>query len=73
MKEILKKDWEYVLYQNEESYFISVVCGTTAIYDVFFELSAQETKLFLEKGEDYIKTLANQVCGNSEEYIKRKK
>ncbi len=73
MKEILKEDWKYILYENEGGYFMTVVCGTIAVFDISFQLSEEETKLFLENGKSYIENLASTVSYYPNEYIKRRR
>ncbi len=72
MKELLKKDWEYTLSENEKGYFLSVLCGTSAVFVVSFQLSKEESNNFLEQGETYISYLANQVMSNPEFYFDRR-
>lgn len=73
MKKLINKSWDYVLYENEGGYYFSVACGTTAVYDISFQLSAMETTEFLKNGENYLAILSDNVRDNNEEYFARRK
>lgn len=62
MKEIIKKDWEYVLYQTEQDRLIlSVVCGSVALYDLNFPLNLDEEERFRKEGAKFLDELAAKV------------
>lgn len=58
MIEILKKDWNYILYKTEEKLIISVLCGSSANYLVNLELNKSEVNLYKENGLVFINQLA---------------
>lgn len=73
MKEVVKKNWEYVLYQTEQSELIlSVVCGSVALYDFDFVLDAQEKEQFKEEGSKFLDELAAKVNYNPLAFEHRK-
>lgn len=73
MKEILKKDWKYVLYQTEQDNFIlSVVCGSIALYDLDFVLNIDEEERFRKEGVEFLDELAEKVNYSPQLFEERK-
>lgn len=66
MKEILKSDWNYILYEDNGRYILSVTCGRSAVYQKEIYLNNGEIKLFREQGECYIGQLADNVRNSPE-------
>ena len=67
MKVISKKDWNYVIFEENNKKYISVVCGTSAIFEVKLELSEVEIGM-LESNMSYFDELAEKVRSNPGEY-----
>lgn len=44
MKEIINKAWDYVLYENDGDYILSVLCGSIGIYELNIMLNSDEKK-----------------------------
>ena len=61
MKEIVKKPWEYSFYENENSYIISVVCGSVAIFEITILLNQDEKQEYVLKGLSYLDELAKKI------------
>ena len=69
---LLKVSWTFVLFTYGHRYFLSVVCGSVALYNVNIELSAEEIDLYRREGEDGIAKLAREVFNNPSMYEARK-
>jgi hypothetical protein len=60
MNRIKSKDWEYDLFQEGDSYFVDVVCGTVALYNRRVTLTSDEARR-AETDESYLIELVNSV------------
>jgi len=72
MKELLRSDYNYMLYQDGPRLLLSVACGTVAVFDITIALTAQETKYFQTQGEEFLVYLAGKVQYNPENYLERR-
>lgn len=72
MQDLINKNWDYILSQENEDYFLEVICGTVAIYTICFKLDEDEKSRFLAEGESYLDQLAWRVRDWPEEYLKRR-
>ncbi len=64
--------WSFTFYRFGSRYLMSVVCGGAGLYDVEFELNAEEVASFKKDGNDRIAALAKDVKSNPSAYVKRK-
>jgi len=64
--------WSFTFYRFGTRYLISVVCGGAGLYDVAFELNAEEFAAFKKDGNDSIIELAKDVNSNPSAYMERK-
>ncbi|MDR6969174.1 hypothetical protein J2X31_003201 [Flavobacterium arsenatis] len=48
---IIKKDWNYSLYSNNNMLIFSVLCGTVAQFEVDIELNQEEKDKYDSQGE----------------------
>lgn len=72
MKEIIRKDWEYILYQKEEgSLLLSVTCGRSSTFEIGILLKSSEIKKYKELGEEFIQSLAWQIQAAPQNYLER--
>ena len=71
MKEILRSQWEYMLCEKDGDLIFSVVCGTIGIYQVNIILNLDETENYEQKGEDYLKELAEKIRYSPKSYNDR--
>ena len=71
MKELLKKDWDYVLYEKDFQLVLSVVCGRAALYELNIELNELETIQYHKKGETFISSLANKIRNSPSNFKNR--
>jgi hypothetical protein len=60
-QEIIKKDWDYNFYKDEDKYILSVVCGSVALFEIKIQLNSEELKAFDEGGDGYIDKLAKEI------------
>lgn len=72
MKEVLKKQWEYILYENQNDLILSVVCGNVLMYDIEIKLNNEQKTKYLNEGESFLNTLAEQVRYNPEKFSGQK-
>ena len=72
MKQLLKKQWEYVLYQNGQDFILSVVCGTVVLFDIKVILTKSEIEEYKQDGEVSIGQLADKIRNNPDEWMYRK-
>jgi len=61
MKELLRSQWNYMLCQKNDDLIFSVICGTIGLFEVNIILNSNEVNSFKEKGEEYLKELAEQI------------
>ncbi len=72
MKEIIKKDWEYTLYQSDDNkLLLSVLCGTVALYDLVIQLNEEEKAKFEKDETEYLNNLAEDIRTNTSKYENR--
>lgn len=68
MIELLKKQWEYVLYEDNNELILSVVCGTILVYDVEIKLTEEQKNMFKKEGQKYIDVLSEEIRYSPEKY-----
>jgi len=61
MKEVIKKNWDYCLYEKEGKLILSVICGSIALYNVNFELNKSEENSYNEIGQTFLTQLVDMV------------
>ena len=61
LKEIMREPWSFVLFKGGNRLFLSVCCGSIAIYDLNIELTLEEVSSYREMGKKYIKALAAEI------------
>ena len=72
MKELIKKDWEYILYENEERRLIlSVVVGTVLMTNMKIALNEIETEHFTRDGVRYVDEFAKNIQTFPDTYAHR--
>lgn len=70
MEELVKQNWNYILYSHENELILSVLCGTVAHYDVEVKLDKEQKAEFKLQGEAFLDNLAQQIRENPFPYIK---
>ena len=53
-QEILKREWEYTFYKEDENFYLSVLCGSVALYDLIIQLDSNELLQYHEDGQTYL-------------------
>lgn len=72
MKELIKKDWEYTLSQDDNKNLnLTVLCGSVALYNVTVQLNKDEKTEFEINGTAFIEKLAEDVRTNTSKYEHR--
>lgn len=71
MKEVLKKQWSYTLYESDEGYALSVICGTVALYTIQVQLNEEEVDAFKVNGVDYIDSLVKTIQSEPDKFKDR--
>lgn len=72
MKEVIKKQWSYTLYESDESYVLSVICGTVALYTIQVQLNEEEINAFKVNGVDYIDSLVKTIQSEPDKFKDRR-
>jgi hypothetical protein len=57
---VAEKKWAYTLYQFEDQYVLSVVCGGAAMYELNIPLSSEEAEKAISS-KDYLDRLAASI------------
>lgn len=71
MKELINKPWSYTFFEDDNKYFLSVLCGSSALFEINLILEEEETALYNTFGEDYIESLAINVKEDPSKYSDR--
>lgn len=58
MEVIAEKPWSWMLFADGERRLLSVVCGGVGIYEIEFELTANEAAGYRQTGSAYLDELA---------------
>lgn len=64
MKVVEEAPWSWILLAEGGEYFLSVVCGTAALYDMEFALDAEEIAGYRREGKAFLERLAEHVIGS---------
>jgi len=68
MKVIDQKSWSWTLYQHNDEYILSVLCGTVAMYGREVVLNEDEKTEYLQHG---INSIAKRIANNPSLYKTR--
>lgn len=71
MKVVEEAPWSWMLLQDGAELFLSVLCGTVAIYEIEFALSPEESEGYAREGKAFLEGLAGRVIGMPGEYRAR--
>ncbi len=61
MKVIEEAPWSWMLLAEGAEMFLSVVCGSAALYEIEFALSPEEIEGYAREGKVYLERLADRV------------
>jgi hypothetical protein len=68
IKVIAEEGWSWMLFQDDQRYILSVVCGSVALYSIDMLLSEMEATAYHQEGRAAIKKLAEKIRNNPEAY-----
>lgn len=63
MKVVEEAPWSWMLLAEGAELFLSVVCGTVAVYEIEFALAPEEIEGYAREGKAYLDRLAGRVVG----------
>lgn len=63
----------YILYQHEDRFFISVLCGTVGLYELEIELNEEEIKTYLSRDQSFLDDFSRKVSSSPKSYSHRHK
>lgn len=61
MQVILESNWSWMLFEEESDFYLSVVCGSSAIFTRELRLSEEEVLAFRNNGESALDDIASAV------------
>ena len=71
MEVIAEENWSWMLFAEESRMFLSVLCGSSAMFDINLESSADEQRKYRASGDEFIRTLAADVRSNPAAFVDR--
>ncbi|WP_294302615.1 hypothetical protein [uncultured Chryseobacterium sp.] len=72
MQVLIKRNWQYILYKENQKYFLEVICGGAAMFELKISLNSEEIDDYLSHGEIFIDKLAEKIRNSPGEYLDRK-
>ena len=70
MKVLLKKDWEYNVYEEDGKTYLEVICGSSALFEVKIILSDEEKERMLTEPL-FIDEFSKKIRNNPNNYLKK--
>jgi len=70
LKQIAEKKWVYTLYQSDDGYILSVLCGSSAMYQLNIPLSKNESDKAIGDA-DYLNELVKDIQQHPKKYASR--
>jgi len=70
MKVLIKKDWEYTVYEEDGKVYLEVLCGSSALFEVKIMLSEEEKEKIATEPL-FINELSKKVRNNPDNYLKK--
>lgn len=71
MREIVKKQWDYTFIENNDKYYLLVMCGSVAVFEINIELNNEEVLHYKKNGIKYIDELAKKIQFSPSNYAER--
>ena len=68
MKEIDSSRMLWTLYQDQEEYYLSVICGSVAIFETSIRLSKSEYVQYSQQGSDILDRISSKVRNSPKDY-----
>ena len=71
MIEIINKPWDYRFFERNKKYYLSVMCGGVAVFEINIELNENENLMYKNLGIEYIDGLAKKIQFSPSSYSER--
>lgn len=71
MKVVAEETWSWMLFEDASRLYLSVLCGTVALFERFIELTDEEREQYRQQGVSYIEQLAAAVAGAPQQFAAR--
>lgn len=71
IKEIYRSQWNYIFYRDNDRYLLSVVCGTSGLFERNIYLNRDEADNYKNMGKEYIEELAKQIRNSPSDFQDR--
>ena len=71
MREILKKNWSYKLLEDNEQFYLKVLCGNVALFDIVIKLNNDELGRYLTEGEAFIDKFVKEIQYSPASFLNR--
>lgn len=71
MKVVEEAPWSWMLLAEGAEMYLSVVCGTVAVYEIEFALTPEESEGYARAGKGFLERLAERVIGVPGEFRAR--
>lgn len=72
MKEVARsKGWGFILYEHEDKYILSALCGTVGLFETNIILNDAEVEAYKKCGTEFIEKLASQITDAPDSYHDR--
>ncbi|WP_028973185.1 hypothetical protein [Spirochaeta cellobiosiphila] len=69
--ELHRSQWNYIFYQVNDGFLLSVTCGTVGLFEINIYLNKEETGNYKSRGIDYIEELAQKIRNSPLQYQER--
>lgn len=69
MEIIINERWNYQLIKNNDTYKLSVMCGTVGLYEIEIELTNEQINEYKNKGKEFIEDLVKLIRSNPNDYL----
>ena len=67
-----KENWCYRLLRDDEKYYLEVLCGSVALYEICVQLSKSEINEYIKYGKIFCTKKAEEVRKNPQNFINMK-
>jgi hypothetical protein len=71
MRVVAQSEWSWTLLENQEGFFLRVLCGSVGLFSIEFRLNAQEAAMLAERPEEGVAELAMRVRDDPGAYMSR--
>ena len=64
-----KENWCYRLLRDNENYYLAVLCGSVALYEICVQLSKNEINEYIKYGKTFCNNKAEEVRKNPNNFV----